>query len=147
MTDELSHDSSKLTVVAVRTAGVLFLSTLAVLLGIAATLEPSSSGLGTHHQLGLPPCSVRVLWGIRCPVCGMTTAWAHFADGNVLASARANVGGLFLAIYLLCCVVPVARMTMRGALPSPAFFRNAALTLTGIVLVTFVDWAVRLATS
>ncbi|RMG03430.1 MAG: DUF2752 domain-containing protein, partial [Planctomycetota bacterium] len=50
---------------------------LAGLLVIAAVLRPSPTGLGTHQQLGLPPCTFRAMFGSRCPTCGMTTAWSN----------------------------------------------------------------------
>src|SRR5690242_10680262 len=50
---------------------------LAVMLATAWRLTPSPRGLGTHQQLGLAPCTVEQWFGMRCPSCGMTTAWAH----------------------------------------------------------------------
>ena len=32
-------------------------------LGVAAMLRPDGRGFGTHQQLGLPPCTFRVLFG------------------------------------------------------------------------------------
>ncbi|WP_254507031.1 DUF2752 domain-containing protein [Anatilimnocola floriformis] len=83
--------------------GLLFFTglTLITLLVIAASLHPSPNGLGTHQQLGLPPCSSITLFGIRCPACGMTTSWSHLMHGHVLQSAHANSGGMLLALYSL----------------------------------------------
>lgn len=71
---------------------------LATVMGLAASLQPDARGLGTHQQLGLPPCSMRVLWDVRCPSCGMTTAWANVYRGQMGAALQANVGGTLLAI-------------------------------------------------
>lgn len=46
-------------------------------LAIARILKPSPTGLGTHEQLGLPPCFFLQLTGIPCPGCGLTTCFAH----------------------------------------------------------------------
>ena len=46
-------------------------------LGAAVRLQPAREGLGTHQQLGLPPCTFRVLFDRPCPSCGMSTSWAH----------------------------------------------------------------------
>ncbi len=50
---------------------------LAGVLALAGSLQPDSRRLGTHEPLGLPPCSIRSLIGLRCPTCGMTIAWAN----------------------------------------------------------------------
>src|SRR5687768_15883893 len=44
------------------------------LLVVASMLQPDSRGMGTHEQLGMPPCTFLFLTGIRCPSCGMTTS-------------------------------------------------------------------------
>src|SRR5688572_32645537 len=71
---------------------------LVALLALAAVLKPNTSGMGTHRQLGLPPCSLVVLTGVRWPSCGMTTSWAHLMRGNFAASVRANSGGTLFAL-------------------------------------------------
>ena len=119
---------------------------LAALLVVAACLTPSEAGLGTHHQLGLPQCSVRAIFGVRCPSCGMTTSWAHFMRGNLLASASVNTGGLLLALYSLLLVIPTAtRVAWTGHTPTERTLRKGAILLIGIVAVTAIDWVVRLA--
>src|SRR5690606_33691507 len=50
-------------------------------LGLAPWLTPAAAGHGTHGQLGLPPCGWVLAMGRPCPSCGMTTAFAHAADG------------------------------------------------------------------
>ncbi len=74
---------------------------LVALLITAALLPPSKTGMGTHQQLGLPPCSVVMIFGSRCPACGMTTSWAHLMRGQVLQSAHANTGGMLLAMFAI----------------------------------------------
>lgn len=70
----------------------------AVVLGLAAWMEPAGAGHGTHTQIGLPPCGWAVVLGLPCPTCGMTTAFAHAADGRLLASLAAQPMGLALAL-------------------------------------------------
>lgn len=110
------------------------------LLVTASRLQPSPSGLGTHHQLGLPPCSIRLLFGIRCPACGMTTSWAHFANGNVIAAAQSNLGGLMLAVYSLGCVAIGLRLLVNGCMPSSRVIQIATIALASIAMVTLVEW-------
>ena len=64
--------------------------------GGARCLVPDPRGLGTHQQLGLPPCTFRVLFGRPCPACGMTTAWANVLRGRLPPALRANVTGTLL---------------------------------------------------
>jgi len=52
---------------------------------------------GTHRQLGLPPCTMLSTVGFPCPSCGMTTAIALVAHGDVPAACRANWAGVLLA--------------------------------------------------
>jgi hypothetical protein len=68
------------------------------LLLVAAWLVPSTNGHGTHTQLGLPQCGWVVGMGIPCPSCGMTTSFAHAANGNLLGSFRAQPAGAVLAM-------------------------------------------------
>lgn len=127
-----------------RAAGVFLALALFGLLIMASRLEPSKSGLGTHHQLGLPPCSIRMLFGIRCPSCGMTTAWAHFANGSVLSAAQSNLGGLLLAVYALGCIAIGFRMVVSGRMPGQRVIQVATILLAAIGLVTLVEWGIRL---
>ena len=66
---------------------------------LARSLEPSPRGYGTHQQLGLPPCTFRMLVGIPCPSCGMTTAFSHFMHFDLVGCCRANPAGLLLALF------------------------------------------------
>src|SRR5271169_4317146 len=68
---------------------------------IAALIQPSPSGLGTHTQLGLGACSFQQVTGIPCPSCGMTTSWAWFARGNLIASLWVQPMGTVLAFLTL----------------------------------------------
>lgn len=70
---------------------------LAVLSG-AGWLEPSAAGHGTHEQIGLPPCVWPLVFKIPCPTCGMTTAFAHAADGDLASAFQAQPFGLLLAL-------------------------------------------------
>jgi hypothetical protein len=120
----------------------IFLLTMFV---TARWLEPEISGLGTHQQLGLPPCSVRMVFGIRCPSCGMTTSWAHLANGNLIGAANANLGGMLLAFSAAWCVPFACRLAFLGHIPQRRTIHRAMIGLTAIAAVTLVEWAVRLA--
>src|SRR5262245_30550053 len=67
-----------------------FAAGLAVVLGLARWVTPDERGYGTHEQLGLPPCAFRVVTGLPCPSCGMTTSFAYVVRGQVLVAALTN---------------------------------------------------------
>jgi len=70
---------------------------LAVLV-TAAGISPDPRGVGTHTQLGLAPCQFEARLGIPCPTCGMTTSFAHFVRGQLLASLYVQPFGPVLAL-------------------------------------------------
>jgi hypothetical protein len=115
------------------------------LLAVAAMLEPNPSGHGTHQQLGLPPCTFWVLFGRPCPVCGMTTAWAHLMRGEWCDAVRANLGGTLLGLMAIVAVpwllASAACGKWLGLSPNAAAAKWGSL---GIVLVTLINWIFRL---
>ncbi len=127
-----------------RCAACLIMLTVVGLLVVAAKLQPSPSGLGTHQQLGLPPCTMRVVFELRCPACGMTTAWAHFVRGQWRSSIRVNLGGFLLAIYGLGLAVACARVSWTGSLPDQKCQFWGTLALLAVAGLTVLDWASRL---
>lgn len=85
------------------TLGGRFLSALvcagcAAVLGLAAWVKPAQDGHGTHTQLGLTPCVWAQNYGVPCPTCGMTTAFAHAAHGRPGEGFLAQPMGLVLAL-------------------------------------------------
>jgi len=91
---------------------------LALLL-VAAFLRPSDGGLGTHQQLGLPPCGWIVAADMPCPSCGMTTAFSHAADGNLLGSLRAQPMGALLALLTAVGVITALWTAVSGSRIAP----------------------------
>ena len=120
---------------------------LLVPLAVACCLEPNPQNRGTHQQLGLPPCTFVVLFGRPCPTCGMTTAWAHLVRGHGIHALRANVGGTLLGIVDLVAapwlLLSAACGRWLGWAPNGTAVAWAAVP---IVLVTLIDWGVRLMT-
>ena len=115
------------------------------LLVVAAVLQPNPLGMGTHRQLGLPPCSLVVLAGVRCPSCGMTTSWAHLMRGNLVGSLQANSGGTLFAIAAMLSGPWLLVSGLAGRWRFWCPDERVLLTI-GLVLiaVTIVDWCVRL---
>jgi len=79
------------------------LACLAVLV-TAALIPPSPAGIGSHEHLRLEPCQFLAKTGLPCPSCGMTTSFAWFVRGNLLASFYVQPMGMILAV-LCCCAI------------------------------------------
>ena len=82
---------------------------LVLLFAVAAWINPYGADgrpqvMGTHQQLGLPPCNFMRLTGYPCPSCGMTTSFALLMHGDLVNSLRANAAGTILALGLLATI-------------------------------------------
>lgn len=128
----------------VRVIGLLLAVGLSVPLITARALTPSPTGSGTHRQLGLPPCSMQLLWGIRCPACGMTTSWSYFTRGRWVRSFLANSGGFALAILAVGVVGAGAMSVRTGRWPSPGVVRYWSIAVVAAGAITIGDWLIRL---
>ena len=114
-------------------------------LALVLLLTPDSQGHGTHEQLGLPPCTLVVLFGTRCPTCGSTTAFTHVARGELVEAFRANVAGALLAMLSLPAGIWVCLSAIRGrwliTVPNGV---AAALVAVVFLVIAVVDWLFRL---
>ena len=91
---------------------------LLALLGVARWLEPDPAGVGTHTQLGLPPTFVMDRLGTPCPLCGMTTAWAHTMEANLLAAVLTQPAGALLALLAMLAVPVLFGLALTGWRPA-----------------------------
>jgi hypothetical protein len=111
---------------------------------LAASLQPDPRGFGTHRQLGLPPCIVRLVFGIPCPSCGMTTSFACLTRGQFEDAFRANPAGLLLAL-VCAALIPWCWLSVFYArtcwIQSPGV--AAIVTFGSISAVAVVQWFVR----
>jgi hypothetical protein len=115
------------------------------LLATAASLRPASRGYGTHQQLGLPPCTLQVWYGIRCPSCGMTTSWSHMMRGQVASAVRANAGGALLAAVAAVYGPWMLASGIWGRwLWGPPREFPTMIGGIAIIVTTVIDWSVRL---
>jgi hypothetical protein len=81
-----------------RLVGLVMAAPCLGILGVAAWLTPSPTGLETHRALGLPGCGFFQATGVPCPSCGMTTAFAHAAHGHLWQAWVAQPAGCVLAV-------------------------------------------------
>lgn len=67
---------------------------------LGIVLEPSRDGVGTHQQLGLPPCGFLTMTGYPCPSCGLTTSVSLGMHGWWLEAFRVQPFGVFLFVLM-----------------------------------------------
>ncbi len=91
---------------------------LTAVLLLSLWLKPDPRGLGTHEQLFLFPCNFHAMTGLPCPFCGMTTAFAHMAHGQVREAFMAQPMGMlgFIVCVLLLPVAIGAALTGKNAI-------------------------------
>jgi hypothetical protein len=116
------------------------------LLGVSRGLVPDARGLGTHTQLGIPPCGFLLLTGLPCPACGLTTCFAHLARGQVDRALHANALGL----VLFACVLLSLPLAMWACARNRAFFETFARMhidrlCIAIACVALAQWFARVA--
>ena len=131
-----------------RATAALILAGCVSLFAIAARLEPAAGGIGTHEQLGLPPCGMAMIWGLPCPTCGMTTAFAYAARGQFAAAFHAQPAGLTLAL-----ATGLGAFAAGGTLVTGRSYRvnwtrvSPTAVGFGVVAVVLGAWAYKLATA
>jgi Protein of unknown function (DUF2752) len=112
---------------------------------LSSRLQPDPRGFGTHEGLGLPPCTFRLLAGLPCPSCGMTTSFANFVRGEWTRALHANAGGVFLALVCVMQIPWCASSAFRGRLLGVAQPTTAlAWLLAAILAVCGANWIFQL---
>ena len=127
-------------------SGVFALACLGVL-GVAAWMDPSGDGHGTHEQLGLPPCTWVALFDQPCPTCGITTAFAHSADCSLMEAAATQPLGMLLSLGVATAFWMGLHTAVRGARSTHiALGAVNGRTLLALLVVGLGAWAYKLAT-
>lgn len=131
--------------IAARMLLVLSAVVLAAALATARWLIPDARGFGTHEQLRLPPCAFRVMSGIPCPACGMTTSFAHLVRGQVVRAFRVNAAGCLLGVAAValipwCLISAAVGRPIAPNSPAP----TALVGLMAIWAVCVAVWSVRM---
>jgi len=112
---------------------------------VAFLLSPDGSGAGTHEQMGLPACGWITHMGLPCPTCGFTTAFAHAADGDILAAFDTQPMGALLAITTALACLGGLIILLTGAPVEGLVTRYWSVRWTWIVLgLLLAAWAYKM---
>jgi hypothetical protein len=114
-------------------------------LAVAFSLHPGARQMGTHCQLGLPPCGFATVTGLPCPTCGMTTAFAHTVRGQFWSAFRAQPAGFLLALGTMGTLVLGIWAMITGRRLTVNWYRISPMSVTwwlvgGLVLA----WAIKI---
>lgn len=122
-----------------------------VLLVVARSLDPDPAGMGTHKQLGLGGCAMLTGTGVPCPMCGMTTTFAHLADLHLVEGTLNQPFGLVL---FLGTVFSFALGTSDLLMPRGRWRkvlavvdRHEALVAGGLLVGLVAGWAYKIVAS
>ncbi len=85
---------------------------------VAAILTPDARGVGTHQQLGLPPCMTETVLGVPCPFCGMTTSFSYMAHGQVVEAVMVQPAGALGFIIAAALALGFSTAVATGAAPT-----------------------------
>lgn len=108
---------------------------------VAFSLQPDADHMGTHQQLGLPPCGFVALTGYPCPTCGMTTAFAHAVRGQMIAALYAQPAGAVLALGTVLLLILSLVAAITGRRPSLNWYRiNPVRLVWGGALILVLSW-------
>ncbi len=103
-----------------------------VLVGLSLT--PSSCGIGTHEELGLPPCGFLIITGYPCPSCGLTTAFTLILHGRVTDAFLVQPFGVMLfLVFFIAAGLSVAALLLR--LPFSAVLDSRHLDRIQMILL------------
>ena len=131
---------------AARLAAALVFIGCVALLAVGIWLEPNPTGLGTHQQFGLPPCTMVMLVGYPCPTCGMTTAFAYAVRGELLLAFNAQPAGFALAVATVVAGAISLSVILSGKVWAVNWYRvPPTRVVLAVVLVVLGGWGYKVA--
>ncbi|EMB13504.1 putative membrane protein [Rhodopirellula europaea 6C] len=85
-----------------------------------------------------------MLFGLRCPACGMTTSWSWLTRGDLVASASANLSGMLLGLFVVLLLVLGFRLVWYGRSLSCRVNWWVGFGVVFIGVLSVAEWLVRL---
>jgi Protein of unknown function (DUF2752) len=126
----------------VLTAALLLITVFAVAFWLDPYEENGQARLiETHRQLGLPPCTFKVMTGLPCPSCGMTSSFALLVHGDLVNSLKANAVGTLLALLWAAAIPWLLLCSLTGRPWGWAFMEQTILGLViGFMALLLLRW-------
>jgi hypothetical protein len=107
-----------------RTSGLEWLGILTLMLVLA-----NLAGFGLLHWI--PPCPLRRLTGLLCPVCGSSHAVIHLARAEWAEAWRSNAPAVLGVV--VWGTVSIGRASLGERWPTIGAQRRRVLTIAGVV--------------
>ncbi len=115
------------------------------LLCVAFFLSPSSEGVGTHQQLGLPTCGWILVADVPCPTCGMTTAWSYTVRGDLISAFRAQPMGMTTAIITVIVAIAALGTLFFGYSYKSLLYRfPPSKIIILVIVVSLLSWVYKI---
>jgi hypothetical protein len=113
---------------------------------IGRLLHPAPGRVGTHQQLGLPPCAFLHLTGIPCPGCGLTTSVAHAVRLHFFESVVTQPFG-FVVFLTASLSIPVSIYLVYRNIPYSklANFRGKNFVISLLIALFLFSWLFKIA--
>jgi hypothetical protein len=112
---------------------------------IARLLQPSPVGVGTHQQLGLPPCPFMALTGWPCPACGLTTCFAYAAHLDFRLAFLTQPFGLLLFCLTVAGIPLSLALAWRSIDPNDLLRNRWSTRVVYLLLVLcLLGWAYKI---
>ena len=126
-----------------RAVAAIVLAGALVVTCLPLVVWPAGAPSDGHPQLRLPPCMFRVLTGLPCPFCGLTTAFIHMGHGQIKAALVAHPLGppLYVAAWVTALLAVRTLVTGRHAVPQ--FVLSRAFGWIVIVAI-LLAWGMKL---
>jgi hypothetical protein len=119
-----------------RAVAAMWFAGCVTLIALASWMTPNPDGLGTHRQLGMPPCTFVTIVGLPCATCGMTTAYSHAARGQLVRSFLAQPMGALLAVGTAAMAIVSGYALLKGLSLRPIhrlLFRPRLIALYAVI--------------
>lgn len=123
----------------------LFIAVVLAVFGLGWRVTPSVHGIGTHEQLGLPPCGFYTFTGIPCPSCGLTTSVSGWLHGEVRLAFWSQPFGIIVLLVLVwglwLSVVGICTKRALTELIHPATLEKIQM---GLLVLFLLSWITKL---